>query len=674
MPSTYSPSLKIELIPAGGQTNQWAPTTNNNFQYALEEGITGYATATFPSDAQYDWASLYTNTNTSQAQRNLVIQVTSSVSLTATQNLIVPTISKQYIVYNNTTGGQSIQVKTSAGTGVTIPNGKRMHVFVDGTNAVQMVDYFIAPTVSSINKVVITAPATAATFTLANNKTFTVNNSITLSGTDSTVMTLPSTNATLARIDAGQTFTGTQTFASNLAIHTTNSITVGRGAQTSNIYNTALGVLALSSVNLSTGDYNTALGRWALKSATDGSLNTAVGYNALSVLTTGQSNVAVGRLALGAGLLTGNHNVAVGDSAGVSATAAYNTFIGTQAGRITTGNSNNFIGYQSGYNNTSGTDNTGIGYQSLVANNTGYSNLAIGSYALQNSTSSYRNVALGNSALSSHTSGYDNVAISPYALYTDQTGYQNVAIGASALYSSNGAINNVAIGDAAGNSLTSGDNNTFLGAFSYTGITGGSNNTCIGASSGGYTTGNYSNTSCLGYATGVTGNNQVQLGSSTTTTYVYGTVQNRSDARDKTDVRNTQLGLKFIKSLRPVDYKWDMRDDYRSAPPVVPASDATEVEKIAYQKQLSDWQQQSKLGNIVKDGSKKRARYHHGLIAQEVKRAMEMHNVDFGGYQDHKVSGGDDVLSIGYVELIAPLIKAIQELSAEVEALKSARG
>ena len=43
----------------------------------------------------------------------------------------------------------------------------------------------------------------------------------------------------------------------------------------------------------------------------------------------------------------------------------------------------------------------------------------------------------------------------------------------------------------------------------------------------------------------------------------------------------------------------------------------------------------------------------------------------FGGLQDHKINGGDDVLSIGYTELIAPLIKAIQELTARVVELES---
>jgi hypothetical protein len=67
---------------------------------------------------------------------------------------------------------------------------------------------------TSINKMAITAPATSSTLAIADGKTHTVNNSIALSGTDSTTMTFPTTSATIARTDAAQTFTGVQTFSS----------------------------------------------------------------------------------------------------------------------------------------------------------------------------------------------------------------------------------------------------------------------------------------------------------------------------------------------------------------------------------------------------------------------------------------------------------------------------
>lgn len=70
-----------------------------------------------------------------------------------------------------------------------------------------------AASATSINKVALTAPATGSTLTIADGKTLTANHSLTLAGTDATTMTFPTTNATIARTDAAQTFTGTQSFA-----------------------------------------------------------------------------------------------------------------------------------------------------------------------------------------------------------------------------------------------------------------------------------------------------------------------------------------------------------------------------------------------------------------------------------------------------------------------------
>ena len=66
---------------------------------------------------------------------------------------------------------------------------------------------------TSVNKVAITAPATSATLTIADGKTLTANNSLTLAGTDGTTMTFPGTSASIARTDAAQTFSGDQTFS-----------------------------------------------------------------------------------------------------------------------------------------------------------------------------------------------------------------------------------------------------------------------------------------------------------------------------------------------------------------------------------------------------------------------------------------------------------------------------
>lgn len=63
-------------------------------------------------------------------------------------------------------------------------------------------------TATSVNGLTITT--TTGILTMTNAKTLAVTNTLTLSGTDSTTMTFPTTSATIARTDAGQTFTGVQ--------------------------------------------------------------------------------------------------------------------------------------------------------------------------------------------------------------------------------------------------------------------------------------------------------------------------------------------------------------------------------------------------------------------------------------------------------------------------------
>ena len=138
MPSTYSSNLKIELIALGEQVGTWGTTTNTNLGTTLEQAIVGRANVSFTTDANKTLT--LTNTNALQDARALFLNLTSSVSLTATRDLIVPGISKTYIIKNGTTGSQSIRVIV-AGVGVTVPNGKTALVYNDGTDITYQFDH-----------------------------------------------------------------------------------------------------------------------------------------------------------------------------------------------------------------------------------------------------------------------------------------------------------------------------------------------------------------------------------------------------------------------------------------------------------------------------------------------------------------------------------------------------
>ena len=59
-------------------------------------------------------------------------------ALTALRDVIVPTVPRAWTVFANTTGGFGVQVKTAAGSGITIADGKRAIVECDGTNVVRV--------------------------------------------------------------------------------------------------------------------------------------------------------------------------------------------------------------------------------------------------------------------------------------------------------------------------------------------------------------------------------------------------------------------------------------------------------------------------------------------------------------------------------------------------------
>jgi hypothetical protein len=352
----------------------------------------------------------------------------------------------------------------------------------------------------------------------------------------------------------------------------------------------------------------------------------------------------------------------------------------------TTGLRNTAVGHACFELNTIGSYNTAVGAVALRNNTIGDGNSSIGHAALGLNTTGSGNTAVGSSSLGSNTIGNYNVAIGTQALSSNLTGNGNVAIGGSGTLFYNEGNENTAVGKDALQNNTIGFHNTAVGLNSLLANTTGVQNTAIGVNA--LTTNSaFDNVTGLGHGTQVTGTNQVQVGNAATTVYAYGAVQNRSDIRDKADVRDTELGLEFVNALRPVDFKWDMREDYRPEAPkpvIEPAElkeDASDEEKAKYAEELAaynaykvkndKWLEDVKLANITHDGSKKRSRFHHGLIAQEVKVVLEAKGIDFGGFQDHSIKGGDDVLSIGYEELIAPMLKAIQELSAEVAALKA---
>lgn len=128
MPSTYSPSLRIELIGTGEQSGTWGNTTNTNLGTLIEQAITGVLTINLTAGS----ITLTSINGATDQARNAVIVVTGTQ--VTTNNVVIPNSNKTYLI-NNTSSFQ-IGVKTSSGSAYFCPTGTISTVYCDGANNV----------------------------------------------------------------------------------------------------------------------------------------------------------------------------------------------------------------------------------------------------------------------------------------------------------------------------------------------------------------------------------------------------------------------------------------------------------------------------------------------------------------------------------------------------------
>ena len=292
------------------------------------------------------------------------------------------------------------------------------------------------------------------------------------------------------------------------------------------------------------------------------------------------------------------------------------------------------IGYGAGYAN-SGAGQIAIGRFALVAN-TGSCNVAIGDYSMCGAGAGSNNTAVGNSSLSSLTSGCRNVAIGRSAGSNITTGVDNIALGDSAGRCITTNSRSVAVGYDSCANTTSGNNAVAIGANSQASSYG---STAVGA--GAIAKG--TDATAIGTDSYRNGNGVIWGNANHSYNCAYSAWTYLSDGRDKSDVVNLDenLGINFIRRLRPVKYKTDFRAKY--------------VKKCGFE-----------LGE--KDGTLKSEENHYGFIAQEIKLAAEEVGINFEGVNYNII---DDKYTLKYFELLAPMVKSIQQIDNRVQILKN---
>ena len=371
----------------------------------------------------------------------------------------------------------------------------------------------------------------------------------------------------------------------------------------------------------------------------------------LVTTTAGTSNFVLGVNAGNSIASGGNYNVALGDEAGTAITTGdENVCIGYQAGdAITTGTQNVAIGSKAMTTEDENHYNVAIGREALQTLNGGDYNVAVGRTAGKSVTTGYANVLLGGNCGDALTTGFNNVAIGKDALGAEDTGRKNVAIGFSALkVANNDADNlNVCVGFEAGVAVSTGSENTFIGGSAGDTATSANRCTVVGHNCDVSASGAFDQ-NVLGNGVTCSGNNQTTIGASTDdTAFTNGgtSLSAPSDQRYKQDITSSTAGLGFINDLRPVTFKWKMKKDLPSDHRAYEEGSTTRVMK-------------------AKD------ELYHGFIAQEVKTVLDNHS-EVKNYDEFWMENDDGRQRLAPAFLIPMLTKALQELSAKVDALET---
>ncbi|MFC2093453.1 tail fiber domain-containing protein [Bacteroidota bacterium] len=210
----------------------------------------------------------------------------------------------------------------------------------------------------------------------------------------------------------------------------------------------------------------------------------------------------------------------------------------------------------------------------------------------------------------------------------------NFSMSGSGFYSSE----NTGVGFSSLTNLTTGYCNSAVGWRSLTSTTTGHHNSAFGHQSGANINSG-SNLTCLGYnaqPTSSSATNQITLGDNYVTLLrcKVTTITALSDARDKKNIKDLNLGLDFLMKLKPRLFNWDRRD----------------------------WYEDNKS-----DGSKMEEELTAGFIAQELDDVQKTQNAE---WLNLVVNDNPDKLEATPGNLFPIMVKAIQELKIENDELK----
>ena len=325
MASTYSTSLKLELIGDGEQSGIWGQTTNNNLGTLLEQAITGVVDITM-ANANYT----LTNFNgVSDESRNAVLVAGGTNA--ALRDIIAPLVEKLYVVKNNTVGGFGVRIIGSSGTGVTVPSGATVWVYCDGTN-------FNAINTESVGNFEVNGNLTVTGNTNAVAATYTGN--VAALNLSTANVTATGAGAFTGNVSAAN-FTGAGLTITSINASNISAGTIANARTTAASANGASTIVARDANGSFAGNVVTATlfsGSGASLTSIPNSATTAASANGASTIVARDSN---GSFAANVGTFVSISGAVSGNGANLTNINASNISSGTIANARTTGSASN---------------------------------------------------------------------------------------------------------------------------------------------------------------------------------------------------------------------------------------------------------------------------------------------------------------------------------------------
>ena len=188
MSSTYSTSLRIQLIDTGTEDEAWGIPTDNNLGTIIEQAITGVESVSLTNLTNY---TLTSANAVADQSRNAVLVFTGILS--ANCNVIAPAVNKIYVISNQTTGGKNIKITMGSGANVFVANGTNQLVYCNSTGFKSAIDVnSITGNLNVTGNVTVSGNVTVNTTV---GKISNPNGNLTLTSTGNTVNFSPTTGA-----------------------------------------------------------------------------------------------------------------------------------------------------------------------------------------------------------------------------------------------------------------------------------------------------------------------------------------------------------------------------------------------------------------------------------------------------------------------------------------------